>query len=99
MRSPQRRNDRIRRKNAAGVAGIIVVAIAVLVGFVIAGPWRPPHSGCLDTGPRSLTVIAIDATDALHEVQRLAVRNELTAVIDQIPKNGGVQVWRIAPSE
>lgn len=99
MRRSSRRVDRIRRKDRAGVFILALVVIVVLgaVAFV----FRLDGLGvgtCSVSKLRSLTVIAIDATDVLNDVQRLSLHNELIATIGGVPKGGGVQIWRIAPT-
>jgi len=100
MSRPERRSERIRRKNAMGTAGLIVVTLLILSGVWFAtGHTTLRADNCEPSGPTGISVIAIDATDVLNEVQRLALRNELTDIVERFSVNEGVQVWRIAPAE
>ena len=102
MRRTRSRGQRIRRKNVAGIAILILVVVtlgaAAILAIITIRPPRDETTNCTPAGPRAITVIAIDATDVLNEVQRLALRNELTKVVDGLNEDDGVQVWRIAPS-
>ena len=102
MRKQLRRGDRVRRKNAVGIAILVIFAISfAVVGwlrFRTSSVTRDANN-CRPEGPESITVVAVDATDVLDAIQRLALTNELTTVVDSIPLDAGVQVWRVAPSE
>jgi hypothetical protein len=83
-----------------GVVGLVVVLLVIVGGLWFANGHTVAHpDNCEAGGPTGITVIAIDATDVLNEIQRLALRNELTDIVERLPVNEGVQIWRVAPSE
>jgi hypothetical protein len=100
MKRERTRRARIRRHNAWGV--ILVVLSVVFLGALVAA-WlmsrdRLRADGCPQSGPASVTVALVDATDALSSVQRVALENELTKIIDSLAVGGALQFWRVAPT-
>lgn len=101
MSTHLRRSDRRRQKNLIGVTALIVVG-CLLVGAVflrisVATQTRGLDN-CTPDGPSALNIIAIDVTDELSGVQRLALRNEFVRILESLDVDEAIQIWRVAPS-
>jgi hypothetical protein len=95
------RSQRIRRQKFGGSVALLVgclAIVAVIAAYFTLGDTPVDNKGCAPSGPSSVTVVIVDSTDALTPVQQLALKNELTNLIDQIPIGGGIQFWRVAPT-
>lgn len=80
--------------------GIVVIAGVFLLVGVVAAFWfttRPLKvdltTNCPVTGPKTLTAVVIDATDAISAVQKIAIENELKAIRADVPRYAGLAIY------
>ena len=96
-----RRTDRVRRQDVLGSTVLVIVTCAILsllFLWINRGSQARGDDNCLAAGPVALNIIAIDVTDELSAVQRLALRNELVRILERVNVDEAVQIWKIAPS-
>lgn len=99
-----RRANRKTRKDALGLVFLLLAAgvVLVLLGFAASARFsRPavdPKTLCLSSGPESVTIIVVDATDRLDPLQREHVRILLDDLKKDVPRNGEIQLYSIGTS-
>lgn len=95
----QTRSGRRRRKNALGVALIVIVATAAAVLGTVAIRSRNTRTatnanGCpTDAPPAALAVLIIDHTDGLSELQLAELRNRMTDAMHGWPTGTAILVY------
>ncbi len=109
--APRRRSSR-RRGGSQETLALKAIAIAI-VAVVLLGLggafWYvqgraaqlallDPETLCPKSGPTSQFAVLIDRTDALTEVQGEALRRQITAWADAIPKHGSFKVYEVGQS-
>lgn len=86
------------------IAGIVLITLLVgaVVGLIVvrakvqaARVDLDPITQCPVVGPRSVTVVVVDRTDPISDVTALALRNELTAVVEKTPQYGALYLYSI----
>jgi hypothetical protein len=95
----RRRSDPLR--TFVGILLILVVSIATAA---IIFYWRTEKAalaaldaktGCPKNGIDSVTAVLIDNTDSLTPIQKASLRNQLTAVVQQVPKGGRLDIYSV----
>ena len=105
-----RQRRRRRRAGASGdralaiggvALGLLALAILGGVGWVFATAERPPQldraTFCPTTGPRAVTAILLDASDALPEIARKEVTTMLVDAAEKTPTYGLLEVRVLDP--
>ncbi len=107
MPRPRRKRSRGRRGPNWKVAGGIVLGAASM--FVLAYGFYlflattrshvelDPNSYCHKSGPKSVTAVIIDTTDALNVVQRTDLMNEMESLIAAVPRLGALEMYAVGP--
>jgi hypothetical protein len=99
--SGQSRTIRKRRRDILGL-GLIIVSLLLGTGFGIFY-WRTsraetrvnPTTMCPESGPEGLTVLLIDATDAITPVQRASLHNEFERLVGRVPVHSAIEVYTV----
>jgi hypothetical protein len=105
------RQRRRRRRAAApdrGLAiggvllGLVAVAVLAAIGWFYAHADRPPPldrtTFCPVAGPRAVTVVLLDSSDALPEIARKEVTTMLVDAAGQVPTYGLLEVRVLDPA-
>lgn len=85
------------------------VVVCIITAALIAGysylKWvvpRPPHllpgTLCPDDGPRSITVVLVDATDDLTDITKRDIRSHLTDLAEALPPYGLLEMRLLDPT-
>jgi hypothetical protein len=98
---------RSRRKQRADLYGwMLLVGVGAVVVLVFWFYYRVssarPHfdqvTNCPTDGPRSLTVVLLDATDSLDVIQRTDILEHLEDIKDKIPRYGELELFTVVPA-
>jgi hypothetical protein len=98
---------RSRRKQRADLLGwILLVGVGGIVALVLwlyfkvgsAKPTIDQVTNCPTDGPRSLTVVLLDATDSLDVVQRTDILERLEDIKDKVPRYGELELFTVVPA-
>ena len=101
-----------RRRRAGGgegwkiglgiLAGLVALGVLGGVGWLSATVERPPQLDaetlCPVDGPRSVTVVLLDASDALPDVAQRQVATALTDIAETLPSHGLLEVRLLDPA-
>jgi hypothetical protein len=88
-------------KFVVGLGLIVAVIAAVGVGVAIYSRAAKSHveleteTQCPADGPRSVTVVLVDRTDAISPITERDLRNQLAAVANGVPKYGALYLYAI----
>jgi len=96
-----------RRKRRQDFLGWLMISLSVIAVAVIAYLYQSvrsrevplnPSDMCPQTGPHSITVVLVDATDPLSIVQKMAVEKELEDLKNGVPRYGEIELFAVTPS-
>lgn len=88
---------------------LLGVAVCLLIAAILGGygylQWGVPHPPklkqgtlCPTDGPRSVTVVLLDATDALPDITKREVRSRLTDIAETLPPYGLLEMRLLDPA-
>jgi len=104
MRQPQKTQQRDSSRGAPFAYILIGLVVLAFAAFLVAGVWQQRHQVAIDAqtlcpkaGPKALTVILVDATDAMTPVQKASVQARLDATIAKLQQYEAVDVDSIEP--
>src|ERR1700730_4641015 len=81
-----------------GVGGIVVVVFWLYFRVESARPNFDHLTNCPTDGPRSLTVVLLDATDSLDVIQRTDILEHLEEIEDKIQRYGELELFTVVPA-
>ena len=90
------------RKIGGGIL-IAVVVLVLLYGIYWYDVTRRAHvtlnseTYCPEGGPRAVTAVIVDTTDALNVVQRTHLMHEIEELIAAIPRYGALEIYAVGP--
>ena len=105
--APRRRFSRRRRGSETLALKVIAIVVVVVVLFGLGGIFwyvqgraaqlasLDPETLCPKSGPTSQFAVLIDRTDALTEIQGEALRRQITAWANVVPKHGDFKVYEV----
>jgi hypothetical protein len=75
---------------------VAVIAFAVYLAITVGRRPEPNRTSfCLPDGPDHMMVVLIDRTDAINPVQRQSLQNHLDALVEQLPRYAGLEVFGV----
>ncbi len=81
-----------------GVGAIVVLVFWLYFRVASARPHFDQVTNCPTDGPRSLTVVLLDATDSLDVIQRTDILQHLEDIKDKIPRYGELELFTVVPA-
>jgi hypothetical protein len=99
---------RRRSDHFTTLVGILLILVVLIVGGAIIYYSRSEKAalaaldaktGCPKTGIESVTAVLIDNTDSLTQIQKASLRNEITAVVNRVPKGGRLDIYSVQSTQ